>query len=173
MSGWQVAIGLIGALGVGGWAGSLVDRRHSDREAEKVRDHTTREARAARQWQNRRDVYRDLSTHYERIRAWAIFTEPLSGPGPEPPTFEIDEEWLLLGGQVSITASDAVREKADTVVTMAIEFQQHVEDWKDSKRPPWVTEKGETPRKRMEDARQELLAAIKVAQTTMRDELDS
>jgi hypothetical protein len=170
---WGELIAFVGAFGIGGWVGSYFDRRHASEESRKAREHATEEARATRQWENRRDAYRELSSHLERVRAMATFTEPFMGSMPDPPTIEADDEWLRLGGMVSVTASDAVREAARSAVEKTIEFRHWVDDWKSSREPGYVPEEGVKPRRELEEARRRVIAAIEHAQTVMRDELDS
>jgi len=138
-----------------------------------VRAHTTAEARALRRFESRRDAYRGLSVHLERVRLLVTSTEPGIMPTPDPPQIEADEAWLQLGGLVSVTASDEVRTVMRETIAKVGAFIIALDEYKQSQEPEYVHEAGRSPRSEMHEARKDVLEAIEDAQTLMRDELDA
>jgi hypothetical protein len=179
------AVALIGALGIGSWFGGLLERRHASVEAEKSREHASSEARAEREhaskearaqrlWAFRLDVYGAAAIYLETQAAVLAWTDPLTGPMPEPPKIEPDEEWIQQGAKVAIGCSDRVRKAMQAAAEAHMEFNRARDNWRGwqngllESSDPTVS-----PRQKMDDARTAAIAAIRHAQTVMRDELES
>lgn len=170
--GLQIALSIVAGLGIGGWVTSFFDRRATSNEARKARDHATAEARAVRRFNIYFDSYKRISIHLERVRAWVVFTEPLVGPGPEPPQINVDEAMFELTGTVAVTASTAARERLDASTETVRQFQYAVAEWQFEPVKGWAEDpQGRTPRAKLEDARAAAMRAIDAAQKAMRDEL--
>lgn len=168
---WQDLLALIGAGGVGGLGVSFLDRRQASDEAQKAREHATREARASRLFQVRFDAYKAASIHLERGRQWVEWTEPLMGPMPEPPDIPPDTAWTELSGVVAVTLSDAALEAMQAVAKAAAAFQYAVSEYRDPSGKSWDESDGRSPRRKMDDARAVATEAIETAQRVMREEL--
>jgi hypothetical protein len=175
MGWWQDILGVGGAFGLGSLAGSFLDRRHAANEAQRTRDHATKEARAARQFQARFDAYKEASTHLERIRQYVEWTEPVIGPKPRPPDIQPDDAFTSLSGVVAVTLSDEVRHAMQASSEAASAFIFAVEEFRDSRDnpayTPWDPSDKRSAAQKMQDARSSAFAAIRKAQDVMRDEL--
>lgn len=178
-------VGLIGAVGVGGLLGGRYERRHASDEADKARtfttdqaradrEHASGEARAQRLWAFRLETYGAASLYLERQVAVLAWTDPVVGPAPEPPSMEPDDEWLRLGANVAIGSSDTVRSAMQAAEAHSV-FSSARTGWhleRDGMMP--APEPGSvSPRQKMDEARTAAIAAIRRAQTAMRDELES
>lgn len=171
---WQDVIGLVGALGVGGYVGGLLDRRHAAAEAQNVRDHATAEARAERLFKARFDSYMRISVYLERLSLWVNLTEPDISSGLEPPDVSPDDTWIQVGAAVGLAASDGVREVLRASREAVSGFEYAVAEVRDSPHVGWSQEPDNaSPRVKLHRARQRATESIQAAQTAMRDELVS
>ena len=166
----QTGLAILTGLGAGTWLQGRSARRHSSEEAEKQRAYTSAEARATRQFGLRLDAYRAASTYLERIRLSVELTEPMHRASSGSPQIEPNDEWIRLGGHISMSASDEVRESMREVVQRFTTFRQAVRDFRREEqghRPPADQQSA----REIHEARISVFAAVDRAQTVMRDEL--
>jgi len=136
--------------------------------ARENRSHERRLAHDARLFERRAAAYTDLLAACQRLMQYVERTEPIWGPGPEPPEPPSDEEQRELDARVGAFVSRQVDEQLNAFRTTIVDFHDHVIAYREARDTSHTTAEHGT---KMHAARDEARRKMRLLEATVRDEL--